>query len=173
MYIKGCVEKEKLERSWEQSKIRDCQRKKGDDGNRKLVVALYFYFLLIYFWWDHTSRNLISPPRLKPRPPQEKHWILTTRPWHGAWGSSSWLPPERSYHTPKVRGSGWEELPTLEVRALPGRSYSMPEVKGAVQRNNPTSKERRQPGRRRAKRSYSTFKVRKGSSEKIPLLQGK
>ena len=28
-------------------------------------------------------------------------------------------------------------------------------------------------GRRRAKRSYSTFKIRKGSCEEIPLVQGK
>ena len=28
-------------------------------------------------------------------------------------------------------------------------------------------------GGRRAKRSYSTFKVRRGSSEEIPLVQGK
>ena len=28
-------------------------------------------------------------------------------------------------------------------------------------------------GRRRAERSYSTFKVRRGSREKIPLVQGK
>ena len=28
-------------------------------------------------------------------------------------------------------------------------------------------------GRRRAERSYSTFKVRRGSSEELPLVQGK
>ena len=56
----------------------------------------------------------------------------------------------------------------LEVRAPPRKSYSMPEVKGAVQRSNPTSKERRG-----AKRSYSTFKVRRGGGEEIPLVQGK
>ena len=28
-------------------------------------------------------------------------------------------------------------------------------------------------GRRRAERSYSTFKVRRGGSEEIPLVQGK
>ena len=28
-------------------------------------------------------------------------------------------------------------------------------------------------GRRRAERSYSTFKVRRGGSEEIPLIQGK
>ena len=35
------------------------------------------------------------------------------------------------------------------------------------------SKERRLRGRRRAERSYSTFKVRRGSHEEIPLVQGK
>ena len=38
---------------------------------------------------------------------------------------------------------------------------------------NPTSKERRLRGHRRAERSYSTFKVRRGGHEKIPLIQGK
>ena len=40
----------------------------------------------------------------------------------------------------------------------------------------PTSKEELLPGAgglRRAEKSYSTFKVRKGGCEKIPLLQGK
>ena len=40
-------------------------------------------------------------------------------------------------------------------------------------RSYPTSKERWMPGRRRAERSYSTFKVRRGSGEEIPLVQGK
>ena len=34
-------------------------------------------------------------------------------------------------------------------------------------------KERWLHRRRRAERSYSTFKVRRGSSEEIPLIQGK
>ena len=37
----------------------------------------------------------------------------------------------------------------------------------------PTSKERRLHGRRRAESSYSTFKVRAGGREDIPLVQGK
>ena len=36
-----------------------------------------------------------------------------------------------------------------------------------------TSKERRLRGCRRAERSYSTFKVRRGDHEEIPLIQGK
>ena len=45
---------------------------------------------------------------------------------------------------------------------------------GAVSgRSNPTSKEWGLCRRRRAERSYSTFKVRRGSHEKIPLVQDK
>ena len=40
-------------------------------------------------------------------------------------------------------------------------------------RSYPTSKERWLCGRRKAKRSYSTFKVRRGSGEEIPHIQGK
>ena len=36
-----------------------------------------------------------------------------------------------------------------------------------------TSKEQRLCRHRRAKRSYSTFKVRRGGHEEIPLIQGK
>ena len=42
-----------------------------------------------------------------------------------------------------------------------------------AERSNPMSKERWLHGCRRAKRSYSTFKVRSGSGEEIPLIQGK
>ena len=40
-------------------------------------------------------------------------------------------------------------------------------------RTNPTSKEPWLHGRRRSERSYSTFKVSRGGSEEIPLIQGK
>ena len=53
------------------------------------------------------------------------------------------------------------------------RSYPMPEVRCGGRAEQPTSKERWLRGLRRAKRSYSTFKVRRGSSEGIPLVQGK
>ena len=43
----------------------------------------------------------------------------------------------------------------------------------AAERSNPTSKEWWLRGRRRAERSHSTFKVRRGSDEEIPLVQGK
>ena len=53
------------------------------------------------------------------------------------------------------------------------RSYSMSEVGAAAERSYPTSKEQWLGGRRRAERSYSTFKVRRGGSEEIHLIQGK
>ena len=40
-------------------------------------------------------------------------------------------------------------------------------------RSYPRSKERWLRGHRRAERSYSTFKVRRGGGEEIPLIQGK
>ena len=44
----------------------------------------------------------------------------------------------------------------------------------AAERSNPMSKEWWLRGRRRrAKRSYSMFKVRRGCHEEIPLVQGK
>ena len=43
----------------------------------------------------------------------------------------------------------------------------------AAERSNPTSKEWRLRWRRRAERSYSMFKVRRGSHEDIRLVQGK
>ena len=41
-----------------------------------------------------------------------------------------------------------------------------------AERSNPTSKERWLHGHRRAERSYSTFKVRRGGREEILLIQG-
>ena len=48
-----------------------------------------------------------------------------------------------------------------------------PRPGAAAQRSNPTSKEQWLRRRRRAKRSYSTFKVRRGGGEEISLNQGK
>ena len=42
-----------------------------------------------------------------------------------------------------------------------------------AERSNPMSKERWLRGCRRAERSYSTFKVKRGGGEEIPLIQGK
>ena len=47
-----------------------------------------------------------------------------------------------------------------------------PRSGAAAKRSNPTSKERWLPRRRRAKRSYSTFKVRRGGREEILPVQG-
>ena len=53
------------------------------------------------------------------------------------------------------------------------RSYPTTEVGGgAAKRRNPTSKEQWLHRRRRAERSYSTFKVRRGGREEILLIQG-
>ena len=41
------------------------------------------------------------------------------------------------------------------------------------ERRNPMSKERWLSRNRKAERSYSTFKVRRGGHEEIPLFQGK
>ena len=49
----------------------------------------------------------------------------------------------------------------------------MPKARGGAQRSNPTSKEKWLHGRKRAKRSYSTFKVKRGGHEEILLIQGK
>ena len=43
----------------------------------------------------------------------------------------------------------------------------------AAERSNPTPKEGQLRGCRRAERSYSMFKFRRGSYEEIPLVQGK
>ena len=42
-----------------------------------------------------------------------------------------------------------------------------------AERSNPMSKEWQLSRHRRAERSYSMFKVRSGSGEEIPLVQGK
>ena len=48
-----------------------------------------------------------------------------------------------------------------------------PRSGAAAERNNPTSKEQWLHRHRRGKRSYSMFKIRRGSSEETPLIQGK
>ena len=53
------------------------------------------------------------------------------------------------------------------------KSYPRPEVRGGGREDNPTSKERWLRRRRRAERSYSMFKVRRGGCRKIPFPQGK
>ena len=50
---------------------------------------------------------------------------------------------------------------------------SCPRSGAVAERSNPTSKERWLRGCRRAERSYSTFKVRRGGHEEKPPVQGK
>ena len=59
------------------------------------------------------------------------------------------------------------------VRSMAERSYHSPEVRAVARRSNPTSKEQQLLECRRAKRSYYTFKVRRGRREETPLVQGK
>ena len=64
-------------------------------------------------------------------------------------------------------------MPGCDSAGMAGRSYPRPRPGAAAKTSNPTSKERWLRGRRRAKRSYSMFKVRRGSGEEIPLVQRK
>ena len=56
---------------------------------------------------------------------------------------------------------------------MPERSNPRLRSGAATKRSNPTSKEPHLRWRRKAERSYSTFKVRRGGREKIALVQGK
>ena len=81
---------------------------------------------------------------------------------------------ERSYPLPKVRGSDREELPHVRGQRRRLR-WATPRLRSgeAAKRSSPTSKEWWLWGLRRAKRSYSMFKVRRGSREEISLVQSK
>ena len=79
---------------------------------------------------------------------------------------------ERSYPSPKVRG-GHREYQALSTQEWPRGATPGPRAGEAAERSNPTSKEQQLHGQRRAKRSYSTFKVRRGGHEAITLVQGK
>ena len=94
---------------------------------------------------------------------------------------------ERSYPTSEVRGRSRKDpmpkgrwprgaTPCPHARGQgrqPGGATLRPRPGAAAGRTNPTSKEPWLLGHRRAWRSYPTLKVRKGSSEEIPLVQGK
>ena len=74
----------------------------------------------------------------------------------------------------QLRRSSREELPHTRGQGQRPRQATPCQRSGAAaERSNPMSKERRLRGHRRAERSYSTFKVRRGSCEEIPLIQGK
>ena len=79
---------------------------------------------------------------------------------------------ERGYHTFEVRRGGREyQAVTAQERQRGAPHHRRPGA--AAGRSNPTSKEQWLAGHRRAERSYSTFKVRRGCGEEIPLVQGK
>ena len=64
-------------------------------------------------------------------------------------------------------------MPGCNSAGTAERSYPASEAGVVARRSNPTSKERWLHRRRRAERSYSTLKVRRGGCEEIPLFQGK
>ena len=66
--------------------------------------------------------------------------------------------------------SAGRSYPTLEVRGGARRSYPMPEVRGG---SGEEQSHVQGAVAARAEKSYSTFKVRRGGCEEIPLLQGK
>ena len=72
----------------------------------------------------------------------------------------------------EVRGCGRECQASMVQEQPRGATPGL--RPGAVaKRTNPMFKERWLHGCRRAERSYSMFKVRRGSGEEIPLIQGK
>ena len=64
-------------------------------------------------------------------------------------------------------------MPGCHGAGVTERSYPMPEVWGGGRDELPQVQEAAALGRRGAERSSSTFKVRRGSREKIPLVQVK
>ena len=69
----------------------------------------------------------------------------------------------------QITGQGIDlDYRDIEWFALESNRGATPHPRsGAAERSNPTSKERQLCGRRRAKRSYSMFKVRTGDSSKV------
>ena len=79
---------------------------------------------------------------------------------------------ERSYPTSEVRSGGRECQAVAAQEQLRGAT-PRPRSGAVAERSNHTSKEWWLCKRRRAERSYSTFKVRRGGREEIPFIQGK
>ena len=69
--------------------------------------------------------------------------------------------------------SGRRESQAVMEQARQRGATPRPRSGAAAEGSNPTSKEWRLHGHRKAERSYCMFKVRKGSGEEIPLIQGK
>ena len=59
---------------------------------------------------------------------------------------------------------------TDHIEAWPRGATPHPRSGAAAETSNLTSKEKWLHGHRRAKRSYSTLKVRRGGGEEIPLI---
>ena len=78
---------------------------------------------------------------------------------------------KRSYPMSEVRGRS-QEHPMPEGWWLRGAT-PCPRPGAGTERSNPMSKEQWLRWHRRAENSYSMFKVRRGSSAEIPLIQGK
>ena len=74
---------------------------------------------------------------------------------------------ERTYPTSKVRGGG-RECQAATAQERPRGATPRVKLGAAAERTNLTSKEQWLHRHRRAERSYSTFKVRRGD-----LIQGK
>ena len=64
-------------------------------------------------------------------------------------------------------------MPGCDGTGQPRGVTPRPRSGAVAKRSNPTSKKQWLRGCRRAERSYSTFKARRGSLEEISLLQGK
>ena len=64
-------------------------------------------------------------------------------------------------------------MPGCDSAGTAEKSCPSPRSGAAAGRSYPTSKEQWLHGCRRAKRSYSTFKVRRDGCEEIPFVQGK
>ena len=69
-------------------------------------------------------------------------------------------------------GSSWECQAAM-AQEWPRGATPLPRSGAAAGKSYPTPKEWWLSGRRRHYRSYSTFKVRRGGGEEIPLVQGK
>jgi len=70
------------------------------------------------------------------------------------------------------RGGSQECQATMAQEQLRGAT-PCPRSGAAAGRSYPMSKEPWLHGHRKAERSYSTFKVRRGSCEELPFVQGK
>ena len=110
--------------------------------------------------WDWPHRSV--PAEMDPA----EAWSRTAipRPRSGGATESARLHRHRSSQ---------EELPHVQGQGRqPGRATTHPRL-GRQLRSNPTSEEWRLHIQKKAKRSYSTFQVRRSGQEEIPLFQGK